>query len=62
MTGKQLKEWAVKIPDEATIEQVENPGYSYEKWTPLDPASVRATLLIITAPIISKTTTEEPTL
>ena len=59
MTGKELKAWAAQIPDGATIEQVENKGYSYEKWTPLDATTVRAMLLITTYPNIPKETTSE---
>ena len=59
MTGKELKAWAAQIPDGATIEQVENKGYSYAKWTPLDTTTVRATLLITTYPNILKETTSE---
>lgn len=60
MTGKQLKEWAAVVPDGATIEQVENPGYSYEKWKPLDPTSVRAILLLVPEQSHDSSQQEEP--
>ena len=67
MTGKELKEWAEQIPDNAEIQQQKDPGYSFMNWVPLDARSLRAHRVYISTPIITEavideTKQEEPTL
>jgi len=38
MTGKQLKEWANRVPDDAVIE------YSHYGWESVDPSKLRAVI------------------
>lgn len=44
MTGKQFKEFAALVPDNAVIETDE--GYTGQKWEPLNPAKIQARLIV----------------
>ncbi len=45
MTGKQFKEFANQVPDNAVIEMQDKNDYRQE-WKPLDPTKIQARLMV----------------